>query len=148
MSDFLKIFIALIAFCLLNSASAALAEENAKGESKDPKTIKSGVIASYGTAKTVSSTNLNSVDSSPGEEQSPVTASVSRKGSSRCIAVVKNTSKESSYSVSFDVVATSGSSVSKQNYSATIKPNSSVEKTISCLPDSKMEVFLRSGKKI
>lgn len=129
-------------------ASRANAEE--KAPSKDPEKLKSGVIASFGSAKNVAAVDVPVVDQSPGEQPTPVTASVSRKGQSRCVATVTNASTESAYSVNFDVIGndTSGRITSRRNFTATVGAGKSETREVTCGRDDSMQVVLKSGRKV
>ena len=107
-----------------------------------------GVIASQGSFPKNKSVNVAG-DSAPGDAPSPVMARVVRKSAEQCEAVLTNSSKESGYSVSFEVVGTDGrGNVSlRRSFSASIAPGASTSRSVACRKDLNLEVVLKSGKK-
>lgn len=140
----------LVIACLLISTTQAFSQAQAGGEvssEKDkPKTLKPGVVASFGNVGKVAAVDANSAG--PGDDISPVLGSVSYNNG-ECIATLSNSS-EASYSVSFAVVGTgvNGRQSFRRTYVATVGPKKSITRSGSCKATDNVSVQITSGKKI
>lgn len=125
-------------------------DAGAESKKTEETKIKPGVVASYGKFDKRVAVDGAANGNIAGEQQSPVSGSVKFLGSDRCKATVSNLSDKDSYSVSFDVVGSRGSSKSfTRGFSATLKPKESVSRNISgCSSDLNVQVVLKSGRKV
>lgn len=130
---------------LLSLHTTVQAEQAA--EKKEDK-IKTGVIASTGTTAQSASINVDTSGSSPGDEVSAISGSVSRVKRNECVARVLNNGTKT-YAVSFAVegINKRGLKTLSKSYSATIAPKGVAEKNVSgCNEDLDLYVNLKSAK--
>ncbi len=85
-------------------------------------------------------------ESAPGSEGSPVVASVKRKSSTQCVAVITNNDPKGTFSVSIEVAKQDGGS--KKSFSATLGPKKVAERLFPCKPEDNFAVALKGGKEL
>ncbi len=144
--------ILLVLIIVFVSAPFAFAEEAApaKAEADKDAILTPGVIASNNRAPGSTSVDVNSGGAVPGDEVSPIAASVKSVKRGKCQVSLTNNHEKNRYSVKYRVEGTNkkGSTVLKRSYSSTIDPKKTVTKDLSCSDDLNMRVVLRSGKKL
>ena len=133
-----------------SSSGQAASDSSAAASKKEEKkeVVKTGVIASSSTVPDRGAVDVETSGSSPGDDTSVVTGSISRTGRTECTAKIINNG-EKSYSVSFAVEGTNkrGAKVLSRYFSATVKPKGSVEKVVSSCPeDLNVGVNLKSAR--
>lgn len=131
-----------------NTAPAKSSSDAASKKEEKKELVKTGVIASSSTIPDRGAVDVETSGSSPGDETSVVTGSISRTGRTECTAKIINNG-EKSYSVSFAVEGTNkrGAKVLSRYFSATVKPKGTVEKVVTgCAEDLNMGVNLKSAR--
>ncbi len=135
-----------------SSASGSVSSEEVvrtKSE-KEVEKVKTGTIANTGTFVSSGAVDVQTAGASPGDAKSPITGSITPEGRRRCLATVKNSSKENAYSVRFKVQAKNdrGTKTVNKSFSARLSPGASTSRTFTCDPDDSMSVILSSATKI
>ena len=135
---------------LLSTVTLGLAAGAVAGCVNLDEKLITGVVASYGNFPKTGAIDVTQTDAAPGDATSPVTGSISRKGTDQCVAVLKNGSKDNGYSVSFEVIGAdaNGNASFKRNFSASLSPGASTTRSFSCRKDLYFAVVLKSGRKL
>ncbi len=125
------------------------AEEGEAKEEKEEKIV-SGVVASYGTVEVSESIQVGTTGVDGEKSVSPLAASISNIDDRTCKITIRNSSQENSYSGVFNVVSkdVKGKSLARKTVTARLKPGKSSEKKIKCTRDGRVQVSLKSGKKL
>ncbi|MCB0360604.1 MAG: hypothetical protein KDD44_13245 [Bdellovibrionales bacterium] len=139
-------------FCLVAVSATTVAAQDAKqaeAENKDPETIQSGVIASYGKYARGADINATALPEAAGnDEPTPVGASVMKK-QGRCVATISNSSEESAYSVrGYIVTLRNGNESSRKFFSVRLGAGKSETKSVGCGEDENVQVVIKSGKRL
>lgn len=150
MKKFLGIFLVL---AMLGFSNAAFAEEEQEEVEQKPveqkvEKVKTGIVASTETTGKPSAINVETSGSSPGDEVSAVSGSISRGKKNECIARILNNGTKT-YSVTFSVegVNKRGLKTLSRNFSASVAPKGVVEKKFGgCNEDLSLYVNLKSAK--
>lgn len=126
------------------------AQQNPSGKEEEAEPVaKPGeIIASSGATGNFAAVPVASNGSAPGDNPSVLSASVNRTKGNNCVAKMINSGKKT-YSVYFAVVGSqmNGSQVFRRTYSVTVKPGSSVERTVNgCGDVPNVNVVLSSVK--
>ena len=113
---------------------------------EDDKPVKLGVIASNGSGAGNFSMEGDTGGAAPGDESSPISGSVNRKGSG-CVAVIKN-GGNSNYSVNFHVISKDKRGNKKKKFfSASVASGKSAERSFSCSSEDNFELSIIKATK-
>lgn len=134
-------------------ASSGMGEEKegeAEKEKEKEEKIVTGVVASYGTVEVSESIQAGTTGVDGEESVSPLAASISNIDDKTCKITIRNSSQEHSYSGVFKVISkdVKGKSLARKSISARLKPGKTSEKKIKCTRDGRVQVSLKSGKKL
>ena len=126
-------------------------KEAAAKDDSEQETVKIGVIASQRSigGGGASAIDVETAGAAPGDELSVIMGSVAPSGNGKCLATVTNSSEENSYSVRFAVEGYNerGNRTLHRNFSAMIRPKSTIERTVSCRDNLNLQVKLKSARK-
>lgn len=144
------IFFALI-LCSLSTQIHSVEAQTSKAvstASADKEKIVPGIIASYGKFRRLASVDTSSTGQAGGGANSPISASINRKGSD-CNVVVKNNSIINKYSISISVEGQNKDGVKQfsRGFSLFLHPEGTKERSVRCQKDWNMAVILKRGKK-
>lgn len=143
--------------CLLLGVNVAVAqdgaestsEKSAENEEEEEKVI-TGTIATtgnYGFGPTAIASG--STGPAPGSEAGAIVAGVKRTSRDECRVTISNNSKENGYSVRFRLVErdSSGREVGGKSFAASLDPEKSEVRELSCQNDTNLSVELDSARK-
>lgn len=149
MSKKARILCGVSAMLLAFLAAFPAAAQESSDEQKSEEKVKLGVIAGSSRVGNTAHVDAEVGGSVPGEEENPISASVSRTGRERCEIRVSNMSKENSDSVSyvFKALNESGAVVQRKSYSSSLKPGEADSQSLSCRPGLNTLVELTSATK-
>ncbi len=151
MKKFFKVFLLLAVVGFFNNAFAEDQVEDEKPveqKLEKPEKVKTGVVASSLTTGRPTGINVETSGSSPGDEVSAVSGSISHGKKNQCIARIINNGKKT-YSVSFSVegINKRGLKVLSRYFSATVAPKGVAERNVDgCQEDLSLSLNLKSAK--
>lgn len=151
MKKFFKVFLLLAVIGFSSTAFAedtALEEKPIEAKTEKPEKVKTGIIASTITTGRPTAIDVETSGSSPGDEVSAVSGSISHSKKNTCIARILNNGKKT-YSVTFSVegINKRGLKTLSRNFSATVAPKGVAERSVDgCHEDLSLAVNLKSAK--
>lgn len=143
-----KFFEACLALAIVGFSSAALAEDKPVEEKPAEEKVITGVIASTATTGKPGAINVETSGSSPGDEVSAVSGSISHGRKNECIARILNNGTKT-YSVTFTVegINKRGLKTLSRNFSATVAPGGIAERSVDgCHDELSLTVNLKSAR--